>query len=207
MEALKILVVEDHYFARLALHSVIDGREDMSIVAETASGAEAAALFRKHLPDVTIMDIRLPGMSGIEAIRAIRAESPEACIVVLSNYEGSEDVHRALDAGAMGYLTKDAEAGDLIEAIRAVSRGRICLPPALRGLLAMRVASDALTSREFEVLASLADGLSNQEIADRLGIAEKTVRIHMTRIFDKLGVADRTQALITAVQRGIVHIE
>jgi DNA-binding NarL/FixJ family response regulator len=207
MDALKILVVEDQYFARLALHTVIDSREDMKIVAETASGAEALPLYRAHRPDITIMDIRLPGMNGVEAIRAIRAENPEARIIVLSNYDGSEDIHRALDAGAMSYLTKDAEAGDLIKAIQSVHRGHSFLPPALRGLLAARLAADALTARELEVLELLAQGLSNQEIADRLGIAEKTVRIHMSHIFDKLGVTDRTQAVITAVQRGIVHLD
>lgn len=207
MEALKVLLVEDQYFARLALHTVIDSRDDMKIVAESASGADALPLFRKHNPDITIMDIRLPGLNGIDAIKAIRQQSPDARIIVLSNYDGSEDVRRALDAGAMSYLTKDAEANDLVKAIQLAHRGQPFLPPQLRGLLAARLDADSLTARELEVLQSLAQGLSNQGIADRLGIAEKTVRIHMTHILDKLGAADRTQAVITAVQRGIVHIE
>jgi DNA-binding NarL/FixJ family response regulator len=207
MEALKVLLVEDQYFARLALHTVIDGRADMKIVAESASGADAVPLFLKHMPDITIMDIRLPGLNGIDAIKAIRQECPDARIIVLSNYDGSEDVRRALDAGAISYLTKDAEAGDLVKAIQSAHRGQSFLPPALRGLLATRLDADSLTARELEVLESLAQGLSNQGIADRLGIAEKTVRIHMTHILDKLGAADRTQAVITAVQRGIVHID
>lgn len=207
MEMLKILLIEDQYFARLALHTVIDSRDDMRIVAETANGADAPALFLKHLPDVTIMDIRLPGMNGVDAIKAIRATTPSARIFVLSNYEGSEDIHRALEAGALGYLTKDADAGDLVKAILTVNQGRPYLPPPLRGLLARRHAAEELTSRELEVLTRLAEGLSNQEIADRLGIAEKTVRIHMTHIFGKLGVTDRTQAVLSALQRGIVHIE
>jgi DNA-binding NarL/FixJ family response regulator len=207
MDVLKILVVEDQYLARLALHSVIDCRSDMKIVAETGTGAEALPLFRKHHPDITIMDIRLPGKNGLDAIRAIRAENPEARIIVLSNYDGAEDVHRALTAGAMSYLTKDADAADVISAIQSVQRGRSFMPAALRGLLATRLGADAMTPRELSVLESLAQGLTNQQIADLLGIAEKTVRIHMTHIFDKLGVTDRTQAVIVAVQRGIVHIE
>jgi DNA-binding NarL/FixJ family response regulator len=206
MERIKILLVEDQYFARLALHTVIGGRDDMRIVAETANGADVLALFLKHRPDVTIMDIRLPGMSGIEVIRTIRTTTPSARIFVLSNYEGSEDVHRALEAGAMGYLTKDADADDLVKAILAVSQGRMHMSSPIRGLLAGRRGVEELTSRELEVLTRLAEGMSNQEIADRLGIAEKTVRIHMTHIFGKLGVVDRTQAVIAAVQRGIVHI-
>jgi DNA-binding NarL/FixJ family response regulator len=207
MEALKVLLVEDQYFARLALHTVIDSRDDMKIVAESASGADALPLFRKHNPDITIMDIRLPSLNGIEAIKAIRQVSPDARIIVLSNYDGSEDVRRALDAGAMSYLTKDAEASDLVKAIQLAHRGQSYLPPELRVLLAARMDADSLTARELEVLQSLAQGLSNQGIADCLGIAEKTVRIHMTHILDKLGAADRTQAVIAAVQRGIVHIE
>jgi DNA-binding NarL/FixJ family response regulator len=206
-QPLRILLVEDQYFARLALHTVIDCRDDMRIVAETASGSEAAALYRQHAPDLTIMDLRLPGMSGFTAIAAIRAADPRARIVVLSNYDGSEDVHRALDAGAMAYLTKDASADELIEALQAVARGRRFLPPALSGLLRERLEADELTPREAEVLALLAQGLSNREIGERLEIAEKTVRIHLTHIFDKLGVADRTQAVLTAIHRGLVHLE
>ncbi|MDZ4803021.1 MAG: response regulator transcription factor [Bryobacteraceae bacterium] len=204
---LAILLVEDQYFARLALHTVVDSREDMKIVAETASGAEALPLYRKHRPDLVIMDLRLPGMSGFDAIRAIRAEDAAARIVVLSNYDGSEDVHRALDAGALAYLTKDAGADDLIEALLAARRGRQYLPLALRGLLENRIPSDQLTARELEVLELLTGGMSNRDIGERLGIAEKTVRIHMTHIFDKMGVEDRTQAVLAAIQRGLVHLK
>lgn len=207
VEALRILLVEDQYFARVALHSVLDSRDDMKIVAETANGSEALALFGQCCPDVTIVDIRLPGISGVDVIRTIRAHDKNARMVVLSNYEGSEDVYRALDAGALSYLTKDADADALVKAIRIVSQGQSYIPPNLRGLLSSRHAADALTSRELDVLTQLAAGRSNQEIADRLGIAEKTVRIHMTRIFDKLHVSDRTQAVLVALQRGIVHID
>ncbi len=204
---IRILLVEDQYFARLALHTVVDSREDMKIVAESARGADAARLFAEHKPDVVIMDLRLPGMSGFDAIRELRALDATARIMVLSNYDGSEDVHRALTAGAMAYLTKDAGADDLVNAILAVHRGRRYLPPELSGLLENRAAADELTARELEVLELLSQGMSNRDIGDRLGIAEKTVRIHMTHILDKLGVEDRTQAVLTAIQRGLVHLK
>lgn len=204
---IRILMVEDQYFARLALRTVIDGRDDMQIVAETQSGFEAVALYKQHKPDVVIMDLRLPGMSGFEAIRAIRKEDAGARIVVLSNYDGSEDVHRAMDAGAIAYLTKDASAEELVQAIESATRGKRYLPPALARLLEHRHPADELTARELEVLELLAQGMSNQDIGTTLGIAEKTVRIHMTHILEKLGVADRTQAVITAVQRGLVHLK
>jgi DNA-binding NarL/FixJ family response regulator len=207
VEVTRILLVEDQYFARIALHSVLDSRDDMRIVAETANGADALSLYLQHRPDVTIVDIRLPGISGIEVIRAIRANDHTARIVVLSNYEGSEDVHRALNAGALSYLTKDADADALVKAIRIVSQGHSFIPPNLRGLLFSRHEADALTSREMDVLKQLTTGKSNRDIADHLGIAEKTVRIHMTRIFEKLHVSDRTQAVLVALQRGIVHID
>jgi DNA-binding NarL/FixJ family response regulator len=205
MSTIRILLVEDQYFARVAMHSVLDGREDMQIVAETPNGAEALPLFERHRPDLVIMDLRLPGLSGFEAIKQLRAANPAARIVVLSNYDGSEDVHRAISAGATAYLTKDAGAEELVEAIRSAYRGRRYLPKSLAGLLAQRHADDELTARELEVLELLAQGLSNREIGDRLDIAEKTARIHVSHILDKLGVADRTQAVIRAFERGIVH--
>lgn len=204
---IRILIVEDQYFARLALRTVIDGRDDMQIAAETQSGFESLTLYRLHKPDVVIMDLRLPGMSGFDAIRAIRGEDDRARIVVLSNYDGSEDIHRALEAGATAYLTKDASAEELVQAIESATRGKRYLPPALARLLEHRHPADALTARELEVLELLAQGMSNQDIGTTLGIAEKTVRIHMTHILEKLGVADRTQAVITAVQRGLVHLK
>ncbi|MBI4890971.1 MAG: response regulator transcription factor [Acidobacteria bacterium] len=205
-EPIRILLVEDQYFARLAIHTVVDSYGDMAIVAETDQGSQALPLYEAHAPDVVIMDLRLPGISGFEAIAAIHAAHPAARIVVLSNYEGSEDVHRAISAGALGYLTKDASADELATAIQAVHRGRHYLPAALSALLASRVDADALTSRELEVLQLLARGLANKEIAAELGIAEKTARIHVSHILDKLAVEDRTQAVLTAIQRGYVHL-
>jgi len=204
---IRILLVEDQYFSRLALHTVLDSQPDMRITGETMRGDEALAAFRKSEADVVIMDLRLPGSSGFDAIREIRGEVKDARIVVLSNYEGSEDVHRALEAGAMAYLTKDASDDELVHAIRSVHRGKRFLPPNVKTLLDQRKFGDDLTAREREVLELLALGLSNQEIADRLDIAEKTARAHMTHILEKLGVSDRTQAVITAHQRGLVHLD
>lgn len=206
-EVIQILLVEDQYFARLALHTIIDARKDMRIVAETDKGSEAIALHAQHHPDVTIMDLRLPGMSGFEAAAAIRKADPKARIVVLTNYEGSEDVHRALQAGAMAYLLKDSSANDLINAILTVKAGKRYLPPVICGLLTERLAGSDLTDREMDVLRLITQGLSNREIADRLRISEKTAKIHVSHLLDKLGVVDRTQAAIAAIQRGIVHLD
>jgi len=206
-EPIRILLVEDQYFTRLALHSVIDAREEMRIVAESASGTEALALYRAHRPDLVMMDLRLPGLSGFDAIRAIRNENPEARILVLSNYEGVADVERALTLGALGYLTKDADADLLIEAILRVHRGHRYLPPSLSRLLEHGQDLDPLTARESQIVELIAEGLSNKEIGARLGIAEKPVRVHMTHILDKMGATDRTQLLIIALQRGIIHLD
>ena len=206
-EAIRILLVEDQYFARLALHSVIDARDDMRIVAETASGSEALGLYLAQRPDLVLMDLRLPGLSGFDAIRAIRNANPEARILVLSNYEGVADVERALALGALGYLTKDADADLLIEGIQRVCRGHRYLPPVLSRRIEDGPNLDPLTARETQIVALIAEGLANREIGERLGIAEKTVRVHMTHILDKMGATDRTQLLIIAVQRGIIHLD
>lgn len=203
---IKILLVEDQYFFRVALHSIVDVRDDMLIVAETDKAREAVSLHEKLRPDVVIMDLRLPGASGLDAIHCIRQCDPQAHILVLSNYEGSEDVYRALEAGALAYLTKDASGEELVGAILAVHAGRQYLPAALGILLAGRIRGNELTDRELDVLRLLARGMSNREIGERLHIAEKTVKIHVSRVLDKLGVEDRTQAAIAAVQRGIVHL-
>ncbi len=206
-EPVRILLVEDQSIARLALHTIIDPRPDMKIVAETGRGNEAADLFDLHQPDVVIMDLRLPGQSGFEAIRIIRKKHPAARILVLTNYEGSEDVHRVLQAGAMAYLTKDTGKEELIQAILAVSRGKRYLPSSVGALLAERMPGSQLTDREQDVLRLLAKGASNRGVAEALGISENTARIHVTHILQKLGVEDRTQAVIAAIQRGIVHVD
>ncbi len=206
-EPIRILIVEDQYFFRLALRTTIDSRPDMTIVAETGKGNEALDLCRGSRPDVVIMDLRLPGLSGFEAIDQIHREFPGIGILVLSNYEGSEDVHRALAAGALAYLTKDAGADLLIAAILSTRAGKRYVTPSIGALLAERVPGAELTGRELDVLRLLAMGRSNRELGEQLGIAENTVRIHVSRILDKLGVEDRTQAVLLAIQRGLVHVD
>lgn len=206
-ERIRILVVEDQFFFRLALRSIVEARGDMAIVAETSKAREALPLFREHQPHLAIVDLRLPDASGLEAIAAIRGHDSKARMLVLSNYEGSEDIHRALQAGALAYLTKDAGSEDLVQAILAVAQGKRYLSPAVAATLSGRVSGDDLTDRERNVLQLLAQGCSNREISARLKIAENTVRIHVSRILDKLQAADRTQAVLTAIHRGLVHLD
>jgi DNA-binding NarL/FixJ family response regulator len=206
-DKIRILIVEDQFFFRLALHSIVDSRSDMSIVGETDKGREGVDLCARLKPDVIVMDLRLPDISGLDAIAEIRRQDAKAQILVLSNYEGSEDIHRALRAGALSYLTKDASGEELLRALQAVAAGRRYLTPAVGATLAARVPDAALTDRETEVLRLLAQGCSNREIANRLAIAENTTRIHVSRILDKLAVEDRTQAVLVAIQRGLVHLD
>jgi DNA-binding NarL/FixJ family response regulator len=203
----RILIVEDQYFFRLALRTTIESRDDMTIVAETGKGAEALPLCREHRPDVVIMDLRLPDISGFEAIEMLHKELPAIGVMVLSNYEGSEDVHRALAAGALAYLTKDASAEELASAILSVRNRKRYIPVSVSALLAQRLPGTELTERELDVLRLLAKGHSNRETGEHLGISENTVRIHVSRILDKLGVTDRTQAVLLAIQRGLVHVD
>ena len=201
------MIVEDQFFFRLALHSIVDARSDMCIVGETDKGREGVELYGRLKPDVTVMDLRLPDISGLVAIAEIRRHDAKARILVLSNYEGSEDIHRALRAGALSYLTKDASGEELLRALQAVAAGKRYLTTAVGATLAERVPDAALTDRETEVLRLLAQGCSNREIANRLHIAENTTRIHVSRILDKLAAEDRTQAVLVAIQRGLVHLD
>jgi DNA-binding NarL/FixJ family response regulator len=204
---IRVLLIEDHFLARMALRSVLSAHSDIVIVGEASDGASGIEMFRQCNPDVTVMDLRLPGVNGFDAITAIRKISRTAKIAVLSNYEGSEDVYRAIRNGAMAYLIKNASGEELVEAIMTVHRGVRYLPPAARDRLAERSALVELTPREHEVLTYITRGRSNRDIADQLHIAEKTVRIHVSSVLDKMGVRDRTQAAIYAIQRGIVHWE
>src|ERR1700749_228824 len=205
--SIRVLLIEDHFLARIALRSVLNGRGDISLVAEASDGASGVELFRQCSPDVTVMDLRLPGMNGFDAITSIRKLSKTAKIAVLSNYEGSEDIYRAIRNGAMAYLNKNVSGEELVEAIVTVHRGQRYLPPMARDRLAERTSSVELTPREHEVLTCITRGQSNRDIAQQLGIAEKTVRIHVSSVLDKMGVRDRTQAAICAIQRGLVHWE
>jgi len=206
-DKIRILIVEDQFFFRLALHSIVDARIDMCVIGETDKGREGVEMQARLKPDVTVMDLRLPDMSGLEAITQIRRNDAKAHILVLSNYEGSEDIHRALRAGALSYLTKDASGEELVRALQAVAEGKRFVTPAVGATLAERMPDSALTDRETEVLRLLAQGCSNREVASRLKIAENTTRIHVSRILDKLAVEDRTQAVLVAIQRGLVHLD
>lgn len=203
----RVLIVEDHFLARIALNAVLDAEPGFSIVAETGVGQDAIRLYREHRPDLVIMDLKLIGVSGFDAIEAIRREQPSARILVLSNFQGSEDVYRAMRCGAHGYLSKDVDGRQLIDAIRMVAGGGRFIPKSLESRLAERCPAGHITPRENDVLGLLAKGLSTTEIAERLAVAEKTVRIHIGNLLEKLGARDRTHALVIALHRGIIHIE
>jgi DNA-binding NarL/FixJ family response regulator len=205
--SIKILLVEDHFMARMALRSILSGKKEFSIVGEAENGEQAISLHGQLKPDVTLMDLRLPGISGFEVITTLKKQHRSARIVVLTNYEGSEDVYRALRNGAMAYLTKDASGQEVLDAILTVHQGLRYLPRAARDRLAERTPCLELTPREHQVLTQISRGQSNREIAESLQIAEKTVRIHVSGVLEKLGARDRTQAAIYAIQRGIVHFD
>ncbi len=179
---------------------------DMEAVAEASNGKEAVEMFRLHQPDVTLMDLRMPQMEGVEAITTIRAEFPTARIILLTTYDGDEDIYRGLRAGAKGYLLKDASCEQLLEAIRVVHAGRSRIPPSVGAKLAERMGNPELSDREREVVRLMATGKSNQEIGTALGITEGTVKFHVNNILSKLKVNDRTQAVIVALKRGIASI-
>ncbi|HEX5431949.1 MAG TPA: response regulator transcription factor [Bryobacteraceae bacterium] len=201
---IRILVAEDHLVARVGVIAIINRQKDMTVVAEAANGQQAVMLFRKCLPDVTLLDMRMPVMTGVEAAAAIRAQHPEARLIALTTYVGDEDVRRALDVGVQAYLTKDVLHDELLKTIRAVHSGERYLPEALAALL--KGQSPHLSEREVEVLRLIAHGLANKQIAHSLSIAEPTVKNHVRSILGKLGVQDRTQAATTAIQRGIVQM-
>ncbi|CAN5761518.1 response regulator transcription factor [soil metagenome] len=207
MKQIRVLLIEDHFLARMALHSVFASQPQIGIVGEAADGEQGIEMYRTLLPDVVVLDLRLPRVSGFDVIRMLRKERHPARIVVLSNYQGSEDIYRAVQAGAMAYLTKDVSGEEVINAIQNVYRHLRYLPRVALDRLAERMPAVELTPREREVLTCITQGRSNREIADELGIAEKTVRIHVSSMLEKLGVRDRTQATIYALQRGLVHFD
>ena len=205
-EKIKVMVVDDHPIMRIGVASIVNARSDMSVVAQTGTGEEAVALFPKHKPDVTLMDLRLPGMSGVGAIRAIREIEPRARFVVLTTYEGDADIHQALEAGAQGYIIKGMPYQTLVDAVNRVHRGERFLPPPVARTLASRMPDSDLSAREKEVLSLLAGGKSNKEIASVLSITEATVKCHVSAILMRLNVNDRTEAVVTALQRGLIHL-
>jgi two-component system NarL family response regulator len=204
---IRIMIVEDHFVVRAGLTSIINSQRDMSIVAEAGNGQEAVELFNKHEPDVTLMDLRIPGLNGTEAIAAIIKEFPRAKIIVLSSYGGDEEIFKALQAGARAYFLKNVKGQDLVGAIRAVRAGQCPLPPEIASRLAERIPKSELSPRELEILTLIAKGGSNRAVASALAISEGTVRVHASNIFAKLGCNDRAQAVSEAFQRGIIHID
>ena len=205
-ERIRVLCVDDHPLLREAITTLINSQPDMLLIAAAPNGQEAIQQFRKHRPDITLMDLRLPDMSGTDALVAIRGEFPEARIVMLTTFEGDAEIHRALKAGARAYLLKSMSPRELVEVIRQVYAGKKPIPPQVAARLAEHFSDDALSEREVEVLQQVAGGNRNREIGERLFIAEETVKVHIKHIMDKLGAKDRTEAVAIAVRRGIIHL-
>lgn len=203
---IRVLCVDDHRLMREGIVHIVGLQPDIKVVAEASNGEEAVEQFLRHRPDVTLMDLQLPRMNGLQAIRAIRHGEPNARVVVLTMYHGDEDIYRALQAGAAGYLLKDTVPEDLVRVIREVHGGKRAIPPDVERALALRATQPALTFREFQVLELLATGKRNKEIAADLGISSDTARAHIKSIFIKFNVHDRTAALAEALRRGMIHI-
>lgn len=204
--AIRVLIVDDHAIVRRGLATIIDRDPEMTVIAQAENGQQAIDLFRKYQPDVTLMDLRMPQMEGVEAITAICAEFKQARIIVLTTYDGDEDIYRGLRAGAQGYLLKDAKADELLTSIRIVHSGQKYIPQAVGAKLLQRMSNPELSERELAVLRLMAQGMSNAGIATALIISESTVKSHVNRLLSKLGVNDRTQAVIVAVKRGLVSL-
>ena len=206
MPEIRVLCVDDHRLMREGIVHIVGLQPDITVVAQASNGEEAVDQFLRHRPDVTLMDLQLPRMNGLQAIRAIRHAEPDARVVVLTMYHGDEDIFRALQAGAAGYLLKDTVPEDLVRVIREVHDGKRAIPPDIEAALALRATQPALTFRELQVLELLATGKRNKEIAADLGISSDTARAHIKSIFIKFNVHDRTAALAEALRRGIIHI-
>lgn len=204
---IRVMVVDDHFVVRMGLSGSINVEADMAVTTEASTGEQAVAAYRQHQPDIVLMDLKLPGMGGVEATEAICKEFPGAAVIMLSTHDGEEDIYRSLQAGARTYLLKTAARNELIDTIRAVNAGERSISPAVGGRLAERMTHPDLTAREIDVLHLIVKGRSNKEIASDLSIAEVTVKLHVGHILSKLNVNDRTQAATTALQRGIVHLE
>jgi len=202
-----VLIVDDHALLRTGVANIINHEPDLQVVAEAANGVEAVDAFERHRPDVTLLDLRMPVMEGVEAVRRIRERDPHARVIVLTTYDTDEDITRALKAGAKAYILKDIAADALIACIHDVLNGKTYLAPAAAAKLAERVTKVQLTPRELATLRSMAQGRSNKEVASELGISERTVKTHLGHLFEKLGVTSRTEAVRVASHRGLVRME
>jgi DNA-binding NarL/FixJ family response regulator len=205
-ECIRILIADDHSVVREGLVSLVKRKSDMTVVAEASNGREAVDLWKEHHPDVALLDLRMPELDGVSAIKEIREVDPNAHILVLTTFDGDEDIYRAIKAGAKGYLLKDTAREALMDSIRRVHSGETCIPPSLAAKLADRVSGEALSAREIEVLQRIAAGKSNKEIGAELFISEGTVKTHVKSIFSKLDVVSRTEAVATATRRGLIQL-
>jgi DNA-binding NarL/FixJ family response regulator len=203
---ISILSVDDHPLLTEGISAIIDSQPDMLLVASAASGREGIQKFREHQPNVTLMDLRLPDLSGIDAVLAILSEFPQARIIMLTTFNGDVDIQRALRAGACGYMLKSTPRKELVEAIRKVHSGKKAVPPDVAAQIAEHLSDQALSGREIEVLQHIAGGNRNRDVAERLFISEETVKVHVKRIMEKLGAADRTQAVAIASRRGFIQL-
>jgi DNA-binding NarL/FixJ family response regulator len=202
----RVMIADDHPVVVMGLAAIINAQPDMTVVGEASNGRLALELFEKHLPDVTLIDLRMPELGGVDAIKQIRAKHPHAIFIVLTTYQGDEDIHKALKAGAQGYLLKGMAHDDLLDAIRRVRAGVQYLPASVKETLANRTPGSDLSPRELQILELIVKGLSNKQIADKLGITEGTVKWHVNAILGRLNVSDRTQAAVAALNRGIVQL-
>jgi DNA-binding NarL/FixJ family response regulator len=203
---IRVLCIDDHPLVRKGIASILGNEPDIDLVGEAGNGLDAVAMFRAHRPDVTLMDLRMPQLDGIEAVKQIRAEFPEAKIIALTSFDGDQEIYRALEAGVRGYLLKEMVHTEVLRAIRLVHSGKRLMPPEVAERLTEYFPKSALTPREIEVLTLVATGLANKEIAHKLGTADGTVKIHVQNILSKLNASDRTHAVTIAVQRGIIQL-
>jgi len=203
---IRVFSVDDHPLLREGIAALVNNQPDMVLIGQASTGSEAIQLFKEYLPDVTLLDLRLPDMSGIDTLIAIRTAFPNARVIMLTTFEGDVEIHRALQAGACGYLLKNMPPSELLDVIRLVHAGKKRIPPEIASQLAEHMADEALTEREVEVLQQVAGGNKNRDIANKLFISEETVKVHVKHIMEKLGAADRTQAVAIGIRRGIIQL-